>query len=85
MIRRLLLKRLQEVKLRPEDGQGLQERLERGDLSAADRQMLAKVVRATQASQQLLAEAIRPAHTTPQRKTMRKRQFAKASRRRHGR
>ena len=47
MIRRLLLKRLQEVKLRPEDGQGLQERLERGDLSAADRQMLAKVVRAT--------------------------------------
>jgi hypothetical protein len=57
-----LLKRLQAVNLRPEDGQGLQERLERGDLSAADRQLLAKVVRATHASQQLLEDAIRPAH-----------------------
>jgi hypothetical protein len=80
-----LLKRLQEVNLSPEDGQGLQERLERGDWSAADRQMLAKVVRATQASQQLLEESIRPAQTTPQRKTKRKRQFAKASRRRNWR
>ena len=85
MIRRLLLKRLQAGNLRPEDSPGLQERLERDDLSAAERQLLAKVVRATQASQQLLEDTIRPAHTTPQRKTKRKRQFAKASRRRNRR
>lgn len=82
MIRQLLMKHLQEVNLGVEDGQALLERLESGAVSAEDRHLLAQVVRATQASQTLLDVSSLPAHTTPPRTAKRKRQPAKASRRR---
>jgi hypothetical protein len=85
VIRRLLMKRLQEVNLSLEDGQALLERLERGVLSADDRHLVAQVVRATHASQTLLDASRPPASTPPQRKAKRKRQAAKASRRRNRR
>ena len=82
MLRHLLMKRLQEVKLSPEEGLARVQRLEHDTCSAADRHLLAQVVRATHASQALLADASAPARITPQRTAKRKRQLAKASRRR---
>lgn len=82
MLRRLLMNRLHEVNLSPQDGQGLLERLEHGEVRPDDRQVLAKVVRGTYASQQLWQDASPSAHTTPPPKAKRKRQLAKASRRR---
>ena len=78
-----LLKRLQEVTLSAEDGQALLERLGSGALQAADRYQLVQVIRAPQACQELLAGSATPTATAPQRKAKRKRQMAKASRRRH--
>ena len=65
MIRRRLMNHLQEADLRPEEGQALEERLERGELSAEDRERLAKVIRATQAAQQLLQDSASPPRATP--------------------
>lgn len=88
MLRRLkLLKRLQDVPLRPEETQALMRRVEINTCSAADRDLLAQVIRATtQVSEQLLASSPQPEpHVSerplPQRKAKRKRQLAKASRR----
>jgi hypothetical protein len=79
------MQRLQEVKLSPEEGLALVQRLEHDTCSAADRHLLAQVVRATHAFQALLADAIAPARSTPQRTAKRKRQLAQASRRRNRR
>ncbi len=55
MLRRLkLLKRLQEVHLSPEAGLALIQRVETNSDSAADRDILIKVIRATQAAQQFV-------------------------------
>lgn len=90
MLRRLkLLKRLQDVQLRPDDAQALMQRVETNTCSAADRDLLAQVIRATtQVSAQLLAPSPPPAprvsaRPAPQRKAKRKRQVAKAARRRN--
>jgi len=90
VLRRLkLLKRLQEVHLRPEEAQGLMQRVETNTCSAADRDLLAQVIRATtQVSEQLLAPSPLPEQAShgrplPERKAKRKRQVAKASRRRN--
>ena len=85
MIRRLLMKRLQEVNLSPEEGLALLQRLENDTCSAEDRHLLVKVMRATQASQKLLEESTPPPSTRPQRKAKDKRQLAQASRRRNRR
>lgn len=83
MIRRRLLNHLEEADLRPEEGQALEERLERGELSAKDRERLAKVIRATQAAQQLLQDSASPPRDRLRRHTKHKRQLAKAARRRN--
>lgn len=92
VLRRLkLLQRLQEVQLSPEEAQGLLQRVEINTCSAEDRDRLAQVIRATtQVSDQLLAPSPMPeqaAHgrPSPERKAKRKRQLAKASRRRNRR
>lgn len=92
MLRRLkLLQRLQEVHLSPDEAQGLLQRVETNTYSAEDRDRLAQVIRATtQVSDQLLASSPMPeqaAHgrPAPERKAKRKRQLAKASRRRNRR
>ncbi len=85
MSRRRVRKRLQEGNLRPADGQALLERLEQGAVSADDRHLLAQGVRATPASQQLWAGSSAPVPPTPPRTAKRKRQRAKASRRRNRR
>jgi hypothetical protein len=90
VLRRLkLLKCLQDVKLRPEEAQALMQRVETNTCSAADRDLLAQVIRATtQVSAQLLDPSPQPEprvseRPSPQRKAKRKRQLAQASRRRH--
>jgi hypothetical protein len=90
VLRRLkLLKRLQDVPLRPEEAQALMQRVDTNTCSAADRDLLAQVIRATtQVSAQLLAPSPQPAprvseRPSPQRKAKRQRQLAKASRRRN--
>ena len=90
MLQRLkLLKCLQDVHLRPEEAQALMQRVETNTCSAADRDLLAQVIRATtQVSAQLLASSPQPEpplseRPSPQRKAKRKRQLAKASRRRN--
>jgi hypothetical protein len=90
VLRRLkLLKRLQDVHLRPEETQALMQRVETNTCSAADRDLLAQVIRATtQVSEQLLESSLQPEprvseRPLPQRKAKRKRQLAKASRRRN--
>jgi len=85
VIRRRLMNHLQEADLRPEEGQALEERLERGELSAEDRERLAKVLRATQAAQQLLQDSASPPRATPRRQVKHKRQLAKVARRRNRR
>lgn len=90
MLRRLtLLKRLQDVNLRPEEAQALMQRVETNTCSAEDRDLLAQVIRTTtQVAAQLLDPSPQPAPRvpegpSPQRKAKRKRQLAKASRRRN--
>ena len=92
VLRRLqLLKRLQDVHLRPEEAQALLQRVETNTCSAEDRDLLAQVIRATaQVSAQLLAPSPQPdprvsERPSPQRKAKRQRQLAKASRRRNRR
>ena len=90
VLRRLkLLKRLQDVTLSPEEAQALRQRVETNTCSTEDRDRLAQVIRATtQVSAQLLEPSPQPeprvfARPSPQRKAKRKRQLAKASRRRN--
>ena len=81
-----LLKRLQEVNLSPGEAQVLMQRVETNTCSAEDRDRLAQVIRATtQVSDQLLAPSPLPEQAAPARKVKRKRQLAKASRRRNRR
>ena len=90
VLRRLqLLKCLQDVQLRPEEAQALMQRVETNTCSAADRDLLAQVIRATtQVSAQLSDPSPQPAprvseRPSPQRNVKHKRQLAKASRRRN--
>ena len=90
MLRRLkVLKRLQDVQLRPEEAPALLQRVETNTCSAEDRDLLAQVIRVTtQVSAQLLDVSPQPAprvseRPSPQHKAKRKRQLAKASRRRN--
>jgi DNA-binding transcriptional MerR regulator len=90
VLRRLkLLNRLQDVHLRPEEAQALMQRVETNTSSAADRDLLAQVIRATtQVSAQLLVSSPQPEpplaeRPSPQRKAKHKRQLAKAARRRN--
>ena len=90
MLRRLkLLKRLQDVPLGPAEAQALMQRAETNTCSAADRDLFAQIIRVTtQVSAQLLAPSLQPeppvaARPSPQRKAQRKRQVAKAARRRN--
>jgi len=86
VLRRLkLLKRLQEVHLSPEAGLALIQRVETNSDSAADRDILIKVIRATQAAQQFVEAWPRPVQPSPERKAKRKRQWTKAARRRNRR
>jgi anti-sigma factor RsiW len=86
MIKRRVLHRLAQVNLSPEDGQRLSERLESdASLSAEERDHMIAVVRAMQACQQLLAPPISAALPASKRRAKRKRQEAKAARRRHRR
>ena len=87
MLRRLkLLKRLQDVTLSPEEAQALRHRVETNTCSTEDRDRLAQVIRATtQVSDQLLAPSPLPEQAAPGRKVKRKRQLAKAARRRNRR
>jgi DNA-binding transcriptional MerR regulator len=89
--RRKLLRRLQDVNLSPEEAQTLLERVTTNSSSAADRERLATLIRATtEVSEQLLAE---PAMSEPpvperlslQRTAKRKRQSVKVARRRNRR
>ena len=81
VLRRLkLLKRLQEVQLSPEAGLALMQRVETNSWSAEDREILIQVMRATQASQELVEVSPLPA-----RKAKRKRQLMQAARRRNRR
>ena len=84
-----LLKRLQDVQLRPEEAPALMQRVETNTCSADDRDLLAQVIRVTtQVSAQLWDPSPPPAlrgaeRPSPQRKAKRKRQLAQASRRRN--
>lgn len=82
VLRRLqLLKRLQEVQLSPEAGLALMQRVETNSCSAEDRATLIQVIRATQASQELVEASPLPTQPSPERKAKRKRQLMKAARR----
>jgi hypothetical protein len=86
VLRRLkLLKRLQEVHLSPEAGLALIQRVETNSDSAEDRDILIKVMRATQAAQQFVEASPLPVQPSPERKAKRKRQWTKAARRRNRR
>ena len=80
-----LLKRLQAVNLSPEAGLALIQRVETNSCSAEDRDILSKVIRATQAFQQFVEASPLPGQSLPERKAKRKRQWTKASRRRNRR
>jgi hypothetical protein len=80
-----LLKRLQAVDLSPEAGLALIQRVKTNSCSAEDRDILIKVIRATQASQQFVEASPLPAQPSPERKAKRKRQLTKAARRRNRR
>lgn len=86
-----LLKRLQDVNLSPEEAEGLLERVQNNDASAEDRDRLAQVIRTTtHVSEELLRASTwreegvlkRPSQV---RQGKRKRQLAKAARRRNRR
>jgi len=90
VLRRLtLLKRLQDVPLRPEESQALMQRVDTNTCSAEDRDLFAQVIRATtQVAAQLLDPSPPPdprvsERPSPQRQAKRTRQLAKASRRRN--
>ena len=85
-----LLKRLQDVNLSPQEAEGLLNRVQNNQASAEDRDRLAQVMRTTpQVSDELLKaspwreEASNP--PSPARQAKRKRQLAKAARRRNRR
>ena len=86
--RRKLLRRLQEVALRPDEAWALLDRRQTHTSSADDRERLAHLIRVTTAvTDHLRAEAAEPESSSPQwlspeRKAKRKRQLAKAARRR---
>ena len=92
MFQRLkLLRRLQEVKLSPDEAWALLERIKTNTSSADDRVQLAHLIRVTtEVTEHIRAE---PAMQTPpvsqrlspQRRAKRHRQLAKAARRRHRR
>ena len=85
---RKLLRRLQEVDLSPDEAWALLDRVLMNTSSADDRERLAHLIRVTTAvTDQLRAEPAAPAPPAPQRlsperKAKRKRQLAKAARRR---
>ena len=89
--RRKLLRRLQEVDLRPDEAWALLDRVQTHTSSADDRERLAHLIRVTTAvTDSLRAEAAEPESSAPQRllparKAKRKRQLAKAARRRQRR
>jgi hypothetical protein len=86
--RRKLLRRLQEVDLSPDEAWALLDRVQTNTSSAADRERLAHLIRVTTAvTEHLRAEPAAPEPPAPQRlsperKAKRKRQLAKAARRR---
>jgi DNA-binding transcriptional MerR regulator len=86
--RRKLLRRLQEVDLSPDEAGALLDRVQTHTSSAEDRERLAHLIRVTTAvTDQLRAAPAEPEPPAPQglsseRKAKRKRQLAKAARRR---
>jgi hypothetical protein len=86
--RRKLLRRLQEVDLSPDEAWALLNRVQTNTSSAEDREQLAHLIRVTTAvTEQLQAaratsEPPVPQRLSPERKAKRKRQLAKAARRR---
>ena len=88
---RKLLRRLQEVDLSPDEAWALLDRVQTNTSSADDRERLAHLMRVTTAvTDSLRAEAAEPESSAPQRlsperKAKRKRQLAKAARRRQRR
>ena len=87
--RRKLLRRLQEVDLRPDEAWALLDRVKTNTSSAADRERLAHLMRVTTAvtEHRLRAAPAEPEPPAPQRlsparQAKRKRQLAKATRRR---
>jgi hypothetical protein len=86
-----LLKRLQEVDLSPEEAWALVDRVQTHTSSAEDHERLARLIRATTAvTDQLRAapnvpEPSSPRRLSPERRSKRKRQLAKAARRRQRR
>jgi hypothetical protein len=86
VLRRLkLLKRLQEMQLRPEAGLALTQRVETNSCSAEARASLIQGIRVTQAFQELVEASPLPTQPSPARKAKRKRQLMKAARRRNRR
>ena len=87
MLQRLeLLKRLQEVNPSHEEGLALIQRVASNSCSSADYESLIQVIQAnTEVAQQLSQELPGPRSSSPQHKAKRKRQLAKASRRRNRR
>lgn len=92
MLSRLkLLKRLQEVDLGPDEAWALVDRVKTPTSSAEDHERLARLIRATTAvTDQLRAapldpEPSSPWRPSPERRAKRKRQLAKAARRRQRR
>jgi len=81
-----LLRRLQEVKLSPDEAWALLDRVQTNTSSAEDREQLAHLIRVTTAvTEQLWVPPAAPAPPAPQRlsrQAKRKRQLAKAARRR---
>ena len=89
--RRKLLRRLQEVDLSPDEAWALLDRVQTHTSSAGDRERLAHLIRVTTAvTDSLRAETAEPESSSPQRlsparQAKRKRQLAKAARRRQRR
>ena len=89
MFQRLkLLRRLQEVQLSPDEAAALLDRVQTNTSSAEDRAQLAHLIRVTTAVTEHLRatpaepELSSPQRLSPERKAKRKRQLAKAARRR---
>jgi hypothetical protein len=77
-----LLRRLQEVKLSPDEAGALLDRVQTNTSSAEDRAQLAHLIRVTTAVTEQLRAAPAPQRLSPARQAKRKRQLAKAARRR---
>ena len=83
-----LLKRLQAVDLSPDEAEALVDRVKTQTSSAEDHERLARLIRATTAvtdqlrASPLEAETSLPRRLSPERRAKRKRQLAKAARRR---